>query len=160
MPAIYNALETQVDGQRLVLEVEQHVGNSWVRCLALGPTEGLVRGVEAQARQDGPGPRRRRVRSDVGQADMDLGDTPGVARQLGLCEQACALHVAGKHRLQQAGSAARRLLGDGGDARAAAQTNGVVAVFQDQAQQGRLARARREPRRWRRRTEFARRCDR
>ena len=47
MPAIYNALETQVNGQRLVLEVEQHIGNNWVRCLALGPTEGLVRGVEA-----------------------------------------------------------------------------------------------------------------
>ena len=47
MPSIYNALEAQVDGKRLVLEVEQHVGNNWVRCLALGPTEGLVRGVEA-----------------------------------------------------------------------------------------------------------------
>ena len=47
MPAIYNALETQIDGQRLVLEVEQHIGNNWVRCLALGATEGLVRGVEA-----------------------------------------------------------------------------------------------------------------
>ena len=30
----------------MILEVEQHVGNSWVRCLALGPTEGLARGVE------------------------------------------------------------------------------------------------------------------
>ena len=48
MPAIYNALETQIDGQRLVLEVEQHIGNNWVRCLALGPTEGLVRGVAAE----------------------------------------------------------------------------------------------------------------
>ena len=47
MPAIYNALETQINGQKLVLEVEQHVGNNWVRCLALGPTEGLSRGVEA-----------------------------------------------------------------------------------------------------------------
>ena len=47
MPAIYNALEAQVHGERLVLEVEQHVGNNWVRCLALGPTEGLARGVEA-----------------------------------------------------------------------------------------------------------------
>ena len=47
MPAIYNALESQVDGKRLVLEVEQHVGNNWVRCLALGPTDGLARGQEA-----------------------------------------------------------------------------------------------------------------
>ena len=46
MPAIYNALETRIGEQRLVLEVEQHVGNNWVRCLALGPTEGLTRGVE------------------------------------------------------------------------------------------------------------------
>jgi len=30
----------------LVLEVQQHVGNNWVRCLALGATDGLARGVE------------------------------------------------------------------------------------------------------------------
>jgi F-type H+-transporting ATPase subunit beta len=47
MPTIFNAVETSVDGQKLVLEVEQHVGNNWVRCLALGPTEGLKRGTEA-----------------------------------------------------------------------------------------------------------------
>ena len=47
MPAIYNALETSIAGERLVLEVEQHIGNNWVRCLALGATEGLVRGVDA-----------------------------------------------------------------------------------------------------------------
>ncbi len=47
MPAIYNALEAQLGGKTLVLEVQQHVGNNWVRCLALGPTEGLSRGVEA-----------------------------------------------------------------------------------------------------------------
>ena len=48
MPSIYNALETSIEGQKLVLEVEQHVGNSRVRCLALGPTDGLSRGVEVQ----------------------------------------------------------------------------------------------------------------
>jgi F-type H+-transporting ATPase subunit beta len=47
MPRIYNALETRIAEQRLVMEVEQHVGNNWVRCLALGPTEGLIRGVDA-----------------------------------------------------------------------------------------------------------------
>ncbi len=47
MPSIYNALETSIGDERLVLEVEQHIGNNWVRCLALGATEGLVRGVEA-----------------------------------------------------------------------------------------------------------------
>ena len=44
MPAIYNALETKIGDKKLVLEVQQHIGNNWVRCLALGPTEGLVRG--------------------------------------------------------------------------------------------------------------------
>jgi F-type H+-transporting ATPase subunit beta len=44
LPGIYNALELESKGERLVLEVEQQVGNSWVRCLALGPTEGLTRG--------------------------------------------------------------------------------------------------------------------
>ena len=44
MPAIFNALETTVGKDKLVLEVEQHIGNNWVRCLALGPTEGLKRG--------------------------------------------------------------------------------------------------------------------
>ncbi len=46
LPAINNAVEVAFDGHKLVLEVEQHVGNNWVRCLALGPTEGLARGAE------------------------------------------------------------------------------------------------------------------
>ncbi len=46
LPEIYNGLELELDGEKLYLEVEQHVGNDWVRCLALGPTEGLKRGVE------------------------------------------------------------------------------------------------------------------
>ena len=44
LPGIYNALQLEIAGERLVLEVEQQIGNSWVRCLALGPTEGLTRG--------------------------------------------------------------------------------------------------------------------
>jgi F-type H+-transporting ATPase subunit beta len=48
MPTIFNALHTEIEGQRLVLEVEQHVGNNWVRCLAMGPTEGLRRGVDVE----------------------------------------------------------------------------------------------------------------
>ena len=47
LPAVYNALTVDNNGEKLVLEVEQHVGNNWVRCLALGPTEGLARGAEA-----------------------------------------------------------------------------------------------------------------
>ena len=44
LPDIYNAIETEIDGERLVLEVEQHVGNNWARCLAMGTTDGLARG--------------------------------------------------------------------------------------------------------------------
>ena len=46
MPGIFNSIETKIGDRRLVLEVEQHVGNNRVRCLAMGPTEGLTRGVE------------------------------------------------------------------------------------------------------------------
>lgn len=46
LPEIYSAVELENEGEKLVLEVEQHVGNSWVRCLALGATEGLARGTE------------------------------------------------------------------------------------------------------------------
>ncbi|MBI4307703.1 MAG: F0F1 ATP synthase subunit beta [Chloroflexi bacterium] len=47
LPLLYNAVEVTFDRQKLVLEVEQHVGNNWVRCLALGSTDGLARGAEA-----------------------------------------------------------------------------------------------------------------
>ena len=47
LPTLFNALELDNNGEKLILEVEQHVGNNWVRCLALGPTEGLARGIEA-----------------------------------------------------------------------------------------------------------------
>ena len=47
LPEVNNGLEIDNDGERLVLEVEQHIGNNWVRCLALGPTEGLRRGEDA-----------------------------------------------------------------------------------------------------------------
>ena len=46
LPEIYNALNLEHNGEELVLEVEQHVGNNWVRCLAMGATEGLARGME------------------------------------------------------------------------------------------------------------------
>jgi len=46
LPNIYNALETDLAGKKLVLEVEQLVGNNWARCLALGSTDGLSRGQE------------------------------------------------------------------------------------------------------------------
>ncbi len=46
LPTLFNAVEIINNGEKLTLEVEQHIGNSWVRCLSLGPTEGLARGVE------------------------------------------------------------------------------------------------------------------
>ncbi|MBI4320074.1 MAG: F0F1 ATP synthase subunit beta, partial [Chloroflexi bacterium] len=47
LPALYNALEIKQNGSKLVLEVEQHLGNNWVRCLAMSTTDGLVRGTDA-----------------------------------------------------------------------------------------------------------------
>ncbi|WP_163265279.1 F0F1 ATP synthase subunit beta [Chelativorans alearense] len=44
LPAILNALETDNQGNRLVLEVAQHLGENTVRCIAMDGTEGLVRG--------------------------------------------------------------------------------------------------------------------
>ncbi len=46
LPAILNALETTNNGQRLVLEVAQHLGENAVRTIAMDTTEGLVRGTE------------------------------------------------------------------------------------------------------------------
>jgi len=47
LPSIYDAVEVPVDGSKIVLEVQQHIGNNWARCLALTPTDGLKRGAEA-----------------------------------------------------------------------------------------------------------------
>jgi F-type H+/Na+-transporting ATPase subunit beta len=44
LPAIYNALETENQGRRLVLEVAQHLGESTVRTVAMDLTDGLIRG--------------------------------------------------------------------------------------------------------------------
>ncbi len=46
LPAILNALETDNNGKRLVLEVAQHLGENTVRTIAMDATEGLVRGQE------------------------------------------------------------------------------------------------------------------
>ncbi len=44
LPAILNALETDNNGNRLILEVAQHLGENTVRTIAMDGTEGLVRG--------------------------------------------------------------------------------------------------------------------
>src|SRR5437588_2352884 len=44
LPALYNALEIKAEAGTIVAEVEQHLGNNWVRALAMTATEGLRRG--------------------------------------------------------------------------------------------------------------------
>jgi F-type H+-transporting ATPase subunit beta len=47
LPAIYNAVAIQRKGQPdLVCEVQQHLGNNWVRAVAMTTTDGLARGVD------------------------------------------------------------------------------------------------------------------
>jgi len=47
LPALLNAIEIQIEGGKIVFEVQQHIGNNSVRCLAMAPTDGLARGAEA-----------------------------------------------------------------------------------------------------------------
>lgn len=50
LPKIYDALEiTRKDGTLLVAEAAQQLGDGIVRCIAMGPTDGLVRGMEVKA---------------------------------------------------------------------------------------------------------------
>ena len=47
LPNLLNAIEIDNNGQKLVVEVAQHIGDDIVRCIAMGSTDGLVRGTEA-----------------------------------------------------------------------------------------------------------------
>ncbi|MFC1945402.1 F0F1 ATP synthase subunit beta, partial [Chloroflexota bacterium] len=47
LPRIYNAVEIDTGSGKIVLEVQDHMGNNWVRCLSFSPTDGLARGTEA-----------------------------------------------------------------------------------------------------------------
>ena len=50
LPEINDALEiTRANGEKLVVEVAQHLGDDTVRCIAMGPTDGLVRGMDVVA---------------------------------------------------------------------------------------------------------------
>ena len=50
LPEINDAIEIPLkDGGVLVVEVSQHLGDDTVRCIAMGPTDGLVRGMDAIA---------------------------------------------------------------------------------------------------------------
>ena len=46
LPKTFNALEVNTGKGKLILEVQADIGNNWVRCLSLAPTEGLARGTE------------------------------------------------------------------------------------------------------------------
>ncbi len=47
LPSVYSAIEIDAgNGNTLVVEVQQHLGNNWVRCLAMDTTDGLRRGAE------------------------------------------------------------------------------------------------------------------
>ena len=60
LPAIYHAIEIDdpTHQRKVVVEVAQHLGNDLVRCVAMAPTDGLVRGMEAV---DAAGPIQVRV---------------------------------------------------------------------------------------------------
>ena len=49
LPSIFNAVELEREGQTesLVCEVQQHLGNNWVRAVAMTTTDGLARGAVA-----------------------------------------------------------------------------------------------------------------
>src|SRR5215211_3641307 len=57
LPEIYNAVEVKTEGSlasggatgsgRIVMEVQQHLGNDWVRAVAMTSTDGLRRGMDA-----------------------------------------------------------------------------------------------------------------
>ena len=50
LPEIYDAINIRrKNGEVLVVEVAQHLGDDTVRCIAMGPTDGLVRGMEAES---------------------------------------------------------------------------------------------------------------
>ena len=49
LPGLRTAIEIENGGNKLVVEVAQHVGDDTVRCISMGPTEGLVRGLKAKA---------------------------------------------------------------------------------------------------------------
>ncbi|MEZ3454870.1 MAG: F0F1 ATP synthase subunit beta [Oscillospiraceae bacterium] len=47
LPNLLNAIEIELNGNPLICEVAQHIGDDVVRCIAMASTDGLVRGVEA-----------------------------------------------------------------------------------------------------------------
>ncbi len=48
LPELLNAIEIELNGQPIIIEVSQHVGDDIVRCVSMDSTDGLVRGMEAK----------------------------------------------------------------------------------------------------------------
>jgi F-type H+/Na+-transporting ATPase subunit beta len=86
LPAILNALETKNGGNRLVLEVAQHLGESTVRTIAMDTSEGLVRGQECTDTGEpisvpvGPGTLGR-IMNVIGEPVDEAGPVKGVERR-------------------------------------------------------------------------------
>ena len=85
LPSILNALETSVDGRKLILEVAQHLGEHMVRCVAMDTTEGMVRHQEVhdtgEAISVPVGPAvLGRIMNVVGDPIDDRGEVKGVKR--------------------------------------------------------------------------------
>jgi len=86
LPAILNALETSNQGNRLVLEVAQHLGESTVRTIAMDISEGLVRGQEVTDTGEpisvpvGPGTLGRII-NVIGEPVDDAGPVPHTERR-------------------------------------------------------------------------------
>jgi F-type H+-transporting ATPase subunit beta len=86
LPAILNALETKNGGNRLVLEVAQHLGESTVRTIAMDISEGLVRGQECTDTGQpisvpvGPGTLGR-IMNVIGEPVDEAGPVKGVERR-------------------------------------------------------------------------------
>jgi F-type H+-transporting ATPase subunit beta len=47
LPLLHNAIDIQMTNRKLVVEVAQHIGDDVVRCISMGSTDGLVRGMAA-----------------------------------------------------------------------------------------------------------------
>ena len=145
------ALEVEVVGglveQQQVGLGEQHGGQRHAHAPAagvLGAGPLLRRLVEAEAGEDARGPGRGRMRADVGEPLVDVGDAAGIVRRLRLRQQPRALLVGGEHELDQAVGPAGGLLRHLADAGRAGNVDGAVVGRQlagDQAQQRGLARA-------------------
>src|ERR1700688_1719980 len=86
LPAILNAIETKNGGNRLVLEVAQHLGESTVRTIAMDTSEGLVRGQECTDTGKpisvpvGPGTLGR-IMNVIGEPVDEAGPVKGVERR-------------------------------------------------------------------------------